>query len=47
MRMDNIRDILPVRLREAFGNDTQEAVAKKLVTQQGTVSKFPVHNAAG
>ena len=38
--MDNIRDILPVRLREAFGNDTQEAVAKKLVTQQGTVSKW-------
>lgn len=38
--MDNIKEILPGRLREAFGNDTQEAVAKKLVTQQGTVSKW-------
>lgn len=38
--MDNIKDILPGRLREAFGNDTQEVVARKLVTQQGTVSKW-------
>lgn len=38
--MDNIRDILPARLREAFGDDTQETVARKLMTQQGTVSKW-------
>ena len=38
--MDNLKEILPGRLREAFGKDTQETVARKLVTQQGTVSKW-------
>ena len=38
--MDNLREILPLRLKEAFGKDTQETIARKLLTQQGTVSKW-------
>ena len=38
--MDETREIMKARLQETFRNDTQETVARKLITSQSNVSKW-------
>ena len=38
--MDTNKELVGERLRETFGNDSQECVAQKLNTSQGNVSKW-------
>lgn len=38
--MDTNKELVGERLRETFGNDSQECIAKKLHTSQGNVSKW-------